>query len=83
MKSLVTLFRDTLAVRLLAATVLGGAVALTVGNTVGWRFALVGWVVGAGVYVGWTRLILGGMDAEQTAPIDDPLERRSRRPALR
>jgi len=74
-KSLVTLFRDTLAVRLLAATVLGGAVALTVGNTVGWRFALVGWVVGAGVYVGWTRLILGGMDAEQTcryATREDP-----------
>jgi len=55
--------------------VLGGAVALTVGNTVGGRFALVGWVVGAGVYVGWTRLILGGMDAEQTcryATREDP-----------
>ena len=75
MKSLVTLFRDTLAVRLLVATVLGGAVALMVGNTIGWRFALVGWVVGAGVYVGWTRLILGGMDAEQTcryATREDP-----------
>ena len=75
MKSLVTLFRDTLAVRLLVATVLGVAVAVTVGNTVGWRFALVGWVVGAGVYVGWTRLILGGMDAEQTcryATREDP-----------
>ena len=75
MKSLVTLFRDTLAVRLLVATVLGGAVALTVGNIVGWRFALVGWVAGAGVYVGWTRLILGGMDAEQTcryATREDP-----------
>jgi uncharacterized membrane protein len=74
-KSLVTLFRDTLAVRLLVATVLGVAVALTVGNSVGWRFALVGWVVGAGVYVGWTRLILGGMDAEQTcryATREDP-----------
>jgi uncharacterized membrane protein len=74
-KSLVTLFRDTLAVRLLVASVLGGAVALTVGNTVGWRFALVGWVVGAGVYVGWTRLILGGMDAAQTcryATREDP-----------
>lgn len=75
MKSLVTLFRDTLAVRLLVATVLGGAVAVTVGNTVGWRFALVGWVVGAGVYVGWTRLILAGMDAAQTcryATREDP-----------
>jgi uncharacterized membrane protein len=37
-----------------------------VGNTVGWRFALVGWVVTAGSYVVWTRLLLGGMDADQT-----------------
>lgn len=46
--------------------VLGVAVAVAVGNTVGWRFALVGWVVTAGVYVVWTRFILGGMDAEET-----------------
>ncbi|MGE2815210.1 DUF1345 domain-containing protein [Mycobacterium heidelbergense] len=46
--------------------VLGVAVAVAVGNTIGWRFALVGWVVTAGVYVVWTRLILGGMDAEET-----------------
>jgi uncharacterized membrane protein len=75
MKSLVTLTRDTLAVRLLVAAGLGGAIALAVGHAVGWRFALVGWVVAAGVYVGWTRLILGGMDAEQTcryATREDP-----------
>jgi len=48
------------------AVVLGVAVALAVGNTVGWRFALAGWVVTAGVYVVWTQLILRGMDAEQT-----------------
>jgi len=48
------------------AVVLGIAVALVVGNTVGWRFALAGWVVTAGVYVVWTQLILLGMDAEQT-----------------
>ena len=66
MKSLVRLFRETVAVRLLVATVLGVGVALAVGNTVGWRFAVVGWVVTAGVYVVWTRLILGGMDADQT-----------------
>jgi uncharacterized membrane protein len=48
------------------AVVLGIAVALAVGNTVGWRFAIVGWVVTAGVYVMWTRLIVGGMDADQT-----------------
>jgi uncharacterized membrane protein len=63
---LVKLFRDTVAVRMSVAIVLGVAVALVVGNTVGWRFALVGWVVTAGVYVVWTQLILVGMDAEQT-----------------
>ena len=63
---LVKLFRDTVAVRMSVAVVLGVAVALVVGNTAGWRFALVGWVVTAGVYVVWTQLILLGMDAEQT-----------------
>ncbi|MBW0017408.1 MAG: DUF1345 domain-containing protein [Mycobacterium sp.] len=66
MESLVRLSRDTVAVRILIATVLGLAVAVLVGNIVGWRFALAGWVVTAGVYVAWTRLLLGGMDAEQT-----------------
>jgi uncharacterized membrane protein len=65
-KPLVTLFRETVAVRIVIAVVLGIAVALAVGNTVGWRFAIVGWVVTAGVYVVWTRLIVGGMDADQT-----------------
>jgi uncharacterized membrane protein len=63
---LVKLLRDTVAVRIFVAVVLGVAVALVVGNTVGWRFALVGWVVAAGVYVVWTRFMLRGMDAEQT-----------------
>ena len=66
MKSLSTLFRDTVAVRISVAVVLGVAVALTVVNTVGWRFALAGWIATAGLYVVWTRLILGPMDAEQT-----------------
>ncbi len=66
MKSLVALSRDTVAVRILLAVVLGAAVAVAIGNTVGWRFALIGWVVTAGVYVVWTRLLLGGMDADQT-----------------
>jgi uncharacterized membrane protein len=65
-KSLVALSRDTVAVRILLAVVLGAAVAVAIGNTVGWRFALIGWVVTAGVYVVWTRLLLGGMDADQT-----------------
>jgi uncharacterized membrane protein len=65
-KSLVALSRDTVAVRILIAVVIGVAVAVAVGNTVGWRFALVGWVVTAGLYVVWTRLLLGGMNADQT-----------------
>jgi uncharacterized membrane protein len=75
MKSVITLSRDTVAIRLLVAAVLGGATALAVGHAVGWRFAITGWVVAAAVYVGWTRFILGGMDAEQTcryATREDP-----------
>jgi uncharacterized membrane protein len=74
-KPLADLFRDTVAARILVATVLGISVALVVGNTVGWRYSLAGWVVGAGLYVVWTRLILSGMDAEQTcryATREDP-----------
>lgn len=66
MKSLVKSSRETVGVRIVVAVVLGAAVAVAVGNTVGWRFALLGWVVTAGVFVVWTRLILGGMDADQT-----------------
>ncbi|BBZ43936.1 DUF1345 domain-containing protein [Mycobacterium parmense] len=66
MKSLPALGRDTVAVRIGIALVLGVAVAFVVGRTVGWRFALVGWIVSAAVYVVWTRLIIGGMDAETT-----------------
>jgi uncharacterized membrane protein len=65
-KSLLALSRDTVAFRILIDVVLGVAVALVVGNTVGWRFALVGWIATAGAYVVWTRLLLGGMDADQT-----------------
>jgi len=45
--SLVKLFRDAVAVRILVCVALGVVVALLVGNAVGWRFALVGWVVAA------------------------------------
>jgi uncharacterized membrane protein len=65
-KSLITSSRDTVAIRIFIAVVLGVAVAFSVGNTAGWRFALAGWVVTAGVYVVWTQLIIRGMDAEQT-----------------
>jgi uncharacterized membrane protein len=73
--SLVKLFRDTGAVRILVAVALGVAVAVVVGNTAGWRFALAGWIVTAGTYVVWTQLIVLGMDAEQTcrwATREDP-----------
>jgi uncharacterized membrane protein len=64
--SLTKLFRDTVAVRIFVSVALGGAVALVVNNTAGWRFALAGWVVAAGSYVLWTQLILRRMNAEQT-----------------
>ena len=66
MKSLVVLSRETVAVRILLAVVVGVAVALAVGNTLGWRFAIVGWIATAGLYVAWTRLLLGGLDADRT-----------------
>jgi uncharacterized membrane protein len=73
--SLVKLFRDTVAVRILVSVALGVAVALLVGNTVGLRFAIAGWVIAAGSYVLWTQLMISGMDAEQTcrwATREDP-----------
>ncbi|HEY1842164.1 MAG TPA: DUF1345 domain-containing protein [Mycobacterium sp.] len=66
MDFLAKLFRDTVAVRILVSVALGVVVALVVGNTAGWRFALVGWVTGAALYVVWTHRMLSGMDAEQT-----------------
>jgi uncharacterized membrane protein len=59
----------------LVSVALGVAVAVVVGNTAGWRFALAGWIVTAGTYVVWTQLIVFGMDAEQTcrwATREDP-----------
>jgi uncharacterized membrane protein len=64
--SLAKSFRDTVAVRILVSVALGVVVALVVGNTVGWRFALAGWVATAALYVVSSQRILGGMDAEQT-----------------
>ena len=75
MTSLVKLFRDTVAVRISVAVVLGVVVAIAVGNAYGWRFAVAGWVTAAGVYAVWTQLILRGMDADQTcrwATREDP-----------
>ncbi|WP_156689433.1 DUF1345 domain-containing protein [Mycobacterium sp. Marseille-P9652] len=66
MKPLLASSRDTVAVRIAVAVVIGAAVAVTVGNTLGWRYAIIGWVATAGVYVVWAWLILGGMDADET-----------------
>ncbi len=66
MDSFAKLIRDTVAVRILVSVAVGVVVALAVGNTVGWRFALAGWVATAALYVVWTQRILVGMDAEQT-----------------
>jgi uncharacterized membrane protein len=74
-KSLLRLSRDTVAVRISIVAAIGVAVAIAVGNTVGWRFALVGWVVTAILYVAWTWLIIGRMDADRTveyATREDP-----------
>jgi uncharacterized membrane protein len=74
-KSQIRLSRETAAVRIAVAVALGVAVAFAVGNMVGWRFALAGWVAAAAVYVGWTWLIVGGMDAAETrryATNEDP-----------
>lgn len=56
MKPVVQSLRDTVAVRMSVTVALGVTVAIVVGNTVSWRFALVGWIVAAGVYVLWTRV---------------------------
>jgi uncharacterized membrane protein len=59
----------------LVSVALGAAVALVVGNTVGWRFAIAGWIAAASLYVLWTQLILRRMDPEQTcrwATREDP-----------
>lgn len=48
------------------SVLLGIVVAVVVGNMYGWRFALVGWIATASVYVLWTQLILRDMEAEET-----------------
>ncbi|WP_156659533.1 DUF1345 domain-containing protein [Mycobacterium sp. 852002-53434_SCH5985345] len=67
MTSYVRFLRDTVAVRLFVALMAGTAVAVVIAGSVGWRFALLGWVVAAGLYVAWSWLIIGPMDAERTA----------------
>jgi uncharacterized membrane protein len=61
------LLRDNAAVRVIAAVLVGAVVASTVSAELGWRYALTGWIAAAGVYVGWTWIVVSHMDAERTA----------------
>jgi uncharacterized membrane protein len=54
--------------RILVAVPLGVGAAIVVGLTAGWPFApATGWIVGAVAYLIWTWLIVGRLDAVQTA----------------
>ncbi|HZA09945.1 DUF1345 domain-containing protein [Mycobacterium sp.] len=64
---LIRLLRDTLAVRVAVAVLVGVAVAAVVAGHAGWRYALAGWVAAAAVYVVWTWTVVWPMDATSTA----------------
>ena len=64
---LVRISRDRVAARLVVALIVGVAVALVVGATARWGFVMAGWISAAAVYVGWTWIVVLGMDAERTA----------------
>ena len=54
--------------RILVAAPLGVGAAIVVGLTAGWPFApAAGWIVAAVAYLTWTWLIVGRLDAVQTA----------------
>ncbi|MDT4998978.1 MAG: hypothetical protein QOK12_1083 [Mycobacterium sp.] len=58
----------SLGLRILVAVPLGVAAAIVVGLTAGWPFApAAGWIVAAVAYVIWTWLIVGRLDAVQSA----------------
>lgn len=66
-ESLVRISRDRVAARLVVALIVGVAVAVAVGATARWGYVLTGWISGAAVYVGWTWIVVSGMDAQRTA----------------
>ena len=66
-QSLIRMGRDRVAARLVVALIVGAAVAVAVGATARWGYLLTGWITGAAVYVGWTWIVVLGMDAENTA----------------
>ena len=52
------------AVRLSVALAVGAVAVAVVATTVGWPYApAAGWIVTAGVYIGWTWLLVGPMDS--------------------
>lgn len=54
--------------RIIVAVPLGVGAAVLVGLTAGWPFApAAGWIVAAVIYLAWTWLIVGRLDAIQTA----------------
>jgi uncharacterized membrane protein len=58
----------SLGLRILVAVPLGVAAAIVVGLTAGWPFApAAGWIVAAVAYLIWTWLIVGRLDAVQSA----------------
>lgn len=67
MGSLVRITRDRVVARLVVALIVGVAVAVSVGATARWGYVLAGWITAAAVYVGWTWIVVSGMDGERTA----------------
>jgi uncharacterized membrane protein len=58
----------SIGLRILVAVPLGVGAAILVGLTAGWPFApAAGWIVAAVAYLIWTWLIVGRLDASQTA----------------
>ncbi|GAA1625922.1 DUF1345 domain-containing protein [Georgenia ruanii] len=58
----------TAATRLVVAAVLGAASGVAAGTVVDWPIGLLlGWIVAAGVYVGWMWITIGHMDGAATA----------------
>ena len=53
--------------RVAVALALGVAVGVLVGLTISWPYApAAGWITAAAIYLAWTWLLVGRMDAEQT-----------------
>jgi uncharacterized membrane protein len=60
-------FHETAAVRVMAGVAVGVAVGAAAGVTLGWRYAISGWIVAAAIYVVWTWAVIARMNATETA----------------